>query len=249
MSPNVRPPDPSECVPDRRVGHCSTDRSLNTSAHVLVRHRATGAHGSDCQSAAARRQRKNVVVAGGEQDRADAAALVEGAAKVTGASVGAGVGLLIGGPPGAIAGAAVGSLVEVGADFAHRQLSKRQAVRTGTALGYAAERASNRLLAGDDLRDDGFFTLQGGRRPSDEVGEAVLSAVRDESEMRKVPFLGYLLANVGFEPNVDARSAHALIRVAQDLTYTQLCLLALVARKEEFALPASAPEGSHPLQP
>jgi hypothetical protein len=99
-------------------------------------------------------------------------------------------------------------------------------------------------MSGDQIRDDGFFTLEDGRRrPSEEAAEAVLVAVRDEAEARKVRYLGYLLANLIFEPAVDARTAHATVAEAEDLTYTQFCLLALVKRKQQFPLPPSEGQG------
>lgn len=155
-----------------------------------------------------------------------------------GAATGAGIGLLVGGPPGAVGGAVVGSLIKVGADFSQRQLSTRQRNRAGTALGAAADRVWHRLMAGERIREDDFFTGRSdGVSSADEVAEAVLIAVRDESEQRKVPYLGYLMANIAFEPAVGSRSAHALIAEAEALSYTQLVLLAGIARIDEFPLP------------
>jgi hypothetical protein len=93
-------------------------------------------------------------------------------------------------------------------------------------------------MDGDEIRKDDFFvTRPDGGALADEVGEAVLIAVREEAEQRKVPYMGYLLANIAFEPGVDAASAHNLVAEAEALSFTQLSLLAAVARQDKFSLP------------
>lgn len=173
-----------------------------------------------------------------EDDTRVAVELIQAGGEITGGAAGAGIGLLVAGPPGAVGGALVGSLIRVGADFAHRHLSARQRRRAGTVLGAAADRVQDRLTAGDQIRDDGFFTERSDREsPADEVMEAVLIAVRDEPEQRKVPYMGYLIANIAFDPTVDERTGHDLVVEAGALSYTQLVLLAAVARADEFPLP------------
>jgi len=124
-----------------------------------------------------------------DQDRKDTLELLRAGGEVGGAMSGAAVGLIVGGPVSGVAGALVGSLVKVGADFWHRQLSMRQRSRVVTALRAADERLWHRIMAGEEVRDDDFFIERpDGNSSADEVVDAVLSAVRDESEERKAPY-------------------------------------------------------------
>ena len=168
-----------------------------------------------------------------------ASRIIDAGAEISGGLVGAGIGLLLAGPPGALAGGGVGPTVAAGLkEAARRGLSRREEVRIGGAARCAWELITERLDAGDTFRDDGFFdTANPGQSSAGEIYEGTLLAAQRSYEERKVPFVGYLMANIAFERNVDRRSANWLIKTAQELTWTQLVLLSIVGQRDNLSLP------------
>jgi hypothetical protein len=81
--------------------------------------------------------------------------------EITGNVAGATIGFLLAGPPGAVAGAAatpvITRVVRVAADFAKRQLGRREEVRIGATITYAAAKIQENLAIGKELRKDGFL--------------------------------------------------------------------------------------------
>ena len=57
-----------------------------------------------------------------------------------------------------------------------------------------------------------------------------------EPEEKKLPYMGHLLSNIAFDSMISAQMAHQIIKVAEQLTYRQLCLLKLAVVKQEFGL-------------
>jgi hypothetical protein len=179
----------------------------------------------------------------GERQRIERTArLMERGAELAGPMAGASVGLL-GGPLGALAGAAMGfaarrALVRLGDEFARRQLGPRQQARAGGALYFALSDMQERIAAGENLRDDGFFNENGaGRSRADELLERVLQAACNEFEERKLEHLGYLVSSLAFRPDISAQHGHFLCALAEELTYGQLVLVALVHRTRYGSLP------------
>lgn len=168
-----------------------------------------------------------------------ARSLVELGSAITGSVAGAGIGLVLGGPPGAIAGAAAGPAVShVLHDFARRHLSERERVRVGAVVQYTTQFIRAGADAGRDVRNDGFFQTRGRDRPgAEEVAEGVLQAAQHEYEERKVEFLGRLLAEIVFRPEIDVATANLYVRTAREISYRQLLILALLAQKAAFPLP------------
>ena len=148
--------------------------------------------------------------------------------------MGAGVGLFLAGPPGAVGGAVAGPLVaSVLRDLTHRFLSHREDARVGGAVLVGVARLQERIDAGDQVRNDGFLASMPGRRSDGEgIIEGVLLAAQRDHEERKVEFLGYLLANVCFESEVDSYLANWTIKIAQELTWAQLVMLSAVGRSD-----------------
>lgn len=171
-----------------------------------------------------------------EEDRV--AGLVDAGAEITGSVVGAGIGLIVAGPPGALGGAFLGPIVSrVTADFANRFLSHREQVRVGAIVRYVADEIEQQTALGRQVRQDGFFDAQpGDRGPLEEVAEAVLRAAQDEPEERKLRYLARLMAEIALRPEVDRGAAIELVRDAEDLTYRQILLLSLFGRSTEFNL-------------
>jgi hypothetical protein len=164
------------------------------------------------------------------------------ASAMAGGLVGGTIGLVAAGPAGALAGGPAGtavafSLRKVATELRQRFLSPRERVRIGTVFSYAIEKIERNLAGGLEIRDDGFFpeeTLI--RTPADEIYEGVLIAAQREYEEKKLKFYGNLVANIPFQKTVDRGRANFLIRIAERLSYRQLCLLYILLAKNEYAL-------------
>jgi hypothetical protein len=175
--------------------------------------------------------------------RERAAKLIDRAADLTAATSG-GVGALIAGPPGALAGTGVGLairevLLRLGDEFEQRQLGPREKQRAGAALYWALKDVKERLDDEQEPRTDGFFAPDdlGGRGRADELLEAVLTRAMGEHEERKVRHLGYLYAALVFREDIKPGHGNFLVDIASRLTWEQLVLIALIHEKGYRGLP------------
>ena len=165
--------------------------------------------------------------------------LAGGAAALTSAAI---VWLLGGGPEAIAIGGTVGkgiqiALGKVGAEISSRQLGPREEKRVGATLIIAAAEINRRLENGDALRDDDFFDKkQADRSDAEEVAESVLLKVQREPQEKKIPYMGYLLSSIAFDPEITLPYANQLIKVAEQLTYRQLCILKLCDVKDKCNL-------------
>lgn len=148
------------------------------------------------------------------------------AGSVSGAALGSAI--------GNIASAGAGSLIEIAIqEFAHRRLSQREQVRIGAALKFVAAALKEHLDAGHEVRSDGFFLVpEDGRPLAEEILEGVLLTAQRGYEERKIEYLGYLAANLAFQPNMDPYLGNWAIKAAGELTWVQLVLLALIGDEE-----------------
>ena len=165
--------------------------------------------------------------------------LAAGAAAVTSGAVA----LLLGEGPEAKAIGGLASkgieivLRDVGTDISSRQLGPREEIRVGAALIIAAAEIKRRQKNGELLRDDGFFDKnQGGRSDAGEVLESVLLKAQIEPEEKKIRHLGLLYSSIPFDSDISLPYAHQLIKVAEQLTYRQLCILKLCDVKDKYQL-------------
>ncbi len=173
-----------------------------------------------------------------ELDQEPIKELVDLGSEMTAAAAAGVVGLAVGGPAGAIIGAAgAPPLVRVVREFADRLVGRSQRRRVGLVVLLIADRIAARHAAGDEPRADGFFEASGERSAAEEIAEGVLLAAQTEHEERKLPFLANLYANVAFDTRVDRALANLLVRLAERLSYRQLCLLALFVNGQVFGLP------------
>lgn len=138
------------------------------------------------------------------------------------------------GPAGVIVS---GTLKGIGKDIKERQLSPREDFRVGKVLAIAALEIHQRRENGENPRDDGFFDKKPtGRSEAEEVAEAILLKCQREPQEKKIPYMGYLLAGIAFDPNISADMGHQLIKAAEGLTYRQFCILKLAVVKNRFDL-------------
>ncbi len=170
-------------------------------------------------------------------DKDNIESLISTGSDITGAAAGGIVGLLIGGPTGAAIGGPLGILIRKSiSDMANRVLSTREQTRVGATAQYAITRVKERLNSGDKLRDDGFFEAKGkGRADAEEIFEGVLLKAKNEHEEKKTKILGNIFANSAFLPGFSAGEANHLLRIAENLTYREMCILSLVKRRDEIS--------------
>ena len=106
----------------------------------------------------------------------------------------------------------------------------------GGALGFLAGGPIGAVVLGAGGADDFFDEKSSGRSDAEEVAESVLLKSQREPEEKKIPYMGHLLSNVAFDPQISAQMAHQIIKAAEQLTYRQLCILKLAVVKQAFGL-------------
>lgn len=159
----------------------------------------------------------------------------------TGSGIGLGLGSIAipgGEAIGAVIGSAAGNLLSgLGQDIWERHLSYREKQRLGTVLGVIVTEIHRRREAGENVRTDGFFDDNGtGRSDAAEIGESILLKVQREPEEKKIPYMGHLFSSIAFEPEFNLPYSHQLIKVAEQVTYRQLCIFKLADVKEKHEL-------------
>jgi hypothetical protein len=159
--------------------------------------------------------------------------VVEAGSDLASSLGGAGAGLLLGGPPGAMVGAALGPTIKHTVLIVYDRLRGRQLARAGATIELLAEDAQRRQGDGEHPRDDGFFDARDGlRADADELLEGVLLQAANAHEERKVPLLGRLYSAVAHDMSVTTATASYLVRIAGELTYRQFVALSVFAHHE-----------------
>jgi hypothetical protein len=121
----------------------------------------------------------------------------------------------------------------VGTEIAERWLGRREKIRIGAAYTFALAKVRENMESGRQIRQDGFFQERPDERTDgEEILEGVLLTAQREHEEKKLKYIGNIFANVAFMPEVSAAQANWLLQRARELTYRQLCILALTQRKE-----------------
>jgi hypothetical protein len=168
--------------------------------------------------------------------------LIEVGADIAGGASSAAVGFLVAGPAGALIGAVSGpalthTIKAVASEIKSRFLGKREEKKIGATLAYTIAKIEDNLKNGKQIRDDDFFESKSQERPaSEEIYEGTLIAAQKEHEEKKIKYYGNLLGNLGFEKSFDKAQANLLLKVAQELTYRQLCVLSLIPKKLNYNL-------------
>jgi hypothetical protein len=142
---------------------------------------------------------------------------------------------LIGGPVGALGGAALGVAIQRATKAAIARMSRAEQRRVAETIEQIADDRQLRADAGESLRDDGFFDDREGDRPAaEELLEGVLRFAAETYEERKLPLLGHLYDGVAHDESIPPADALFLLRAAASLTYRQFVALAVIARAEEL---------------
>lgn len=162
--------------------------------------------------------------------------LTEGGIELAGALAGSGLGL-IGGPAGALGGAALGVALTRGLKVAvSRLVTHREEERMDAAVVLIAEDAKHRAEDGEQIRDDGFFDERGHLRPdAEELLEGVLRHAAQAYEESKVLVLARFYSGLAHDESVDAPQAHLLLRQIAALTHRQIVALSVFAQRSRYA--------------
>jgi hypothetical protein len=166
--------------------------------------------------------------------------LIEMSSDITGGLAGVCVAALEPSPAGAFAGAAAApaikhTLMYLAGEILSRTLSRRERLRAGAALTYATAKIQELLVAGQHIRSDGFFNEElAGRSPADEIAEGVILAAQRDHEEKKLRLYGNLVGNLAFSSLFSRAQANVLVKMAEKLSYRQLCLLALFSKTSGY---------------
>ena len=167
--------------------------------------------------------------------------LINAGSDITGNVTGAAIGLLAAGPIGAVLGAASGPIVgrvinKICSEIYDRQISKRQISRAGATAGFAIYQIKERLDAGDDIRNDGFFDENGSRSSAEEILEGVMIKSHNEHEEKKAKYYANIFVTAAFDTRFTAESLNHFLSLAERLTYRQLCILQIFSFPHQFSL-------------
>jgi len=127
----------------------------------------------------------------------------------------------------------VQGLRRAGEEVTKRWLGPREKIRIGETITSIAQKAKENIDKGKVYRKDWNDSAgTDGRTIRDEIIEGTLLIAQREYEERKIRFYGILTANLGFKPDIDRAHATFLLRRASQMSYRQLCLLAIFAQPE-----------------
>lgn len=120
-------------------------------------------------------------------------------------------------------------------DISNRYLSRREKARVGAVALLSYKRIKDRLDAGEVLRSDSFFDVdEKNHSEAAEIYEGVLLKAKNEHEEKKAKLLANLFANTAFHSEVTPAVANYFLKMAERLTYRQLCLLAFIGKTGTF---------------
>lgn len=159
--------------------------------------------------------------------------VIQMGAAITGGAAGAALGLITANPLGVIAlgalGAGIGKALE---DVAERVYSNREKTRIGAAATFTINKIDEEIQSGKSFRQDEFFKQHDYyRSPADELFEGMLLAAKNEHEERKIKTISNVFSNSVFMPNISVGEVNHMLRIVQNLSYRQMCVLSLFHRK------------------
>jgi len=168
--------------------------------------------------------------------------LLKAGSEISGGIAGGVIGFITGGPVGAAIGGASQPIIakivkKVSTEIKKRLIGPREEIRMGATLTYAVDKIQKKLKMGQQIRSDGFFSNDLNVRSSaEEIIEGVLLVAQKEHEEKKIIYFGNLIANIAFDTQFDKGESNYLIKLAETLTYRQLCLISIFAQKQRFPL-------------
>jgi len=122
----------------------------------------------------------------------------------------------------------------VGIEISNTFLGSREQARIGMTYGNALVEIKRRIEAGDIPRNDNFYKSEKNERSKAEtLLEGVLIKAKQEYEEKKIKYYSYFLANLTFDESTDYYKASTLLRLAEQLSYRQIIIIAFFYRQKE----------------
>jgi hypothetical protein len=170
--------------------------------------------------------------------------------KALAAAGGAAIGTIIGGAPAAGIGAGLGAaLIEIINDITNRSLSKREAQRMSTAMAISLKKIADGLSEGKPLRADLFVNVPDNPPAADTLFESMLERAKSECEAKKMEYISNIMPNFIFIDEFNFEESLYFSRLIDELTYRQLCLLAIFSGASKIQLRSADFNDSSNLDP
>jgi hypothetical protein len=168
-------------------------------------------------------------------------------ADLVGTLAGVAVSSSVEGHTGAYVGGVVAVVLsQVIQEFSHRLLGTGEKRRIDDVVSFACRKIESNIVAGKQIRQDDFFTNQpDGRSSAEEIAEGVLIVSQREYEERKTPFYGNLFGNLAFTSLYDRAYSNQLLKIAEEISYRQLCLISIVRNNKHLRLQHSSLRKHH----
>ncbi len=175
------------------------------------------------------------------EDREQLKQIIDTGSNVIGTATGNLLGFLLADAPGAALGGAIGAsltgvIKQVTLDVIKRKLSHREEIRIAATTTYVTSEVQNRLNAGEVPRNDDFFVRNDESSFSNagEIFEGVLLKSKNQHQEKKIKFISRIFTNTAFQVEISVAEANHVLQIVENMTYRQMCLLALFNRKNEL---------------
>ncbi len=174
-------------------------------------------------------------------------------AATTSSVASSGIGFALGGPFGAMFGAASGPIITevLGelTDYSMRVLSAREEKKVGALAYTALSRIQAKLDDGCIWRDDNFFQKDTtNSSKASVIFELALNKAKNEHQDKKIQLYANMFANICFTKDISLESADALLSMASNITYRQFCYLEFVRSNEEVDVRELRGKQQHSLE-
>ncbi len=118
-----------------------------------------------------------------------------------------------------------------------KTLSRREKIRSSVTAIYAISKIAKGIQEGNNIRNDDFFIEDYFERSNaDELFEGIIISAQKEYEENKLQYYGNLFASIVFIKDISRSMVCQLMRLGQELSYSELCLLSIFGRKGEGEL-------------
>ena len=120
-----------------------------------------------------------------------------------------------------------------------KQLARREQGRIGFALEITVKKIVDNQNKKLTINNNFFNKEEERRSAADEIFEQTLLVSQKEHEEQKIEYYGNLLGNILFCKQIDKSRSNHLIKIANDLTYTQLLIISVLYKnssKEPYRL-------------
>jgi hypothetical protein len=111
--------------------------------------------------------------------------------------------------------------------LAERNSGHREKVRCGALLSHAIVNIEQRLLHGDMIREDNFFSSDGYRSSGEEILDGLIIESRVEHQERKIQYYAHIFSSAVFDKEISKQTLNFILEKVLPLTFRQLCLLQL----------------------